>query len=955
MKRRLIFAVLCVAALGVLAVLGGNGGTGRHHVETIKGTPIAGSRGVTRSVAYLQSHPIKARPAAQPPGEGGGIAQAGSQAAAAGDIKEKPEPQEQGFPQRRPHAAAPLQHVGEAAVTPESSFSSGTSFLGADSTVSGFVPPDSMGAVGPTQVVVYVNGRIRVFDKQGNLGGLNMTDNTFWSGTLPTPSTQPTDPGVEYDRLAQRWIISAIDVENKNNRVMLAVSSGPTITDKTSFTFFFFNESLGGTQHFADYPQLGVDNNAIYIGVNDFTSSSGSFTGTKAYVIQKSSALGAGPLHVTGFSLVPSASGAGPDSPQPATDMDPGVTSGYIVGPDNATANQLDVRRVSNPGSLTPTISSDMAVTIPATAQPQTVPAQGTTGNLDALDDRLFEAMIARGPDGSDTLWTAHNILVNSSGVGTSGGDRDASRWYQLGNLDTTPSVVQSGTLFDPAASNPQWYWIPSIAMNGQGNASLNASAAGPGRFTQIVASGRLATDPAGTTQTPDIIQSGSSTYNLGSGTPRRWGDYSQTVVDPTDNMTFWTFQEYANATNSWGLRVVKLQPPPPAIPATAVPNTIPAGQASVSVNITGTSVNGSGFFDPGSDPGGPGFANHISAQVGGGVTVNSVTYVDPTHVTLDLNTVGAPTGLKSITITNPDGQSRSCEAPLLVGSGTPPPTTPNPQNTTPTSPGTSTTPLVSGSNSACGSTINIYTDAACSNLAATGNATTFGSPGIPVTVLPNSTNDFYATATDVGGTTSGCSSAHAHYVEDSIPPAVSIDSGPSGTTTTTTPTFTFSGSDAVGPVSFQCSIDVGIPTFGACSGPGNSETSGPLANGNYVFRVKATDGAGNSAIATRSFTVQAPSGGGGGGSNGTKNAPDTSFTKAPKRTHKLRPKFKFTSSQGGSSFRCKLDGGTFAPCSSPFKPPKLSLGKHKLQVEAVNSSGLPDPSPAVWKFRVLP
>ncbi len=35
------------------------------------------------------------------------------------------------------------------------------------------------------------------------------------------------------------------------------------------------------TQRFADYPQLGVDNNAIYVGVNLFTSSSGSFAGTR--------------------------------------------------------------------------------------------------------------------------------------------------------------------------------------------------------------------------------------------------------------------------------------------------------------------------------------------------------------------------------------------------------------------------------------------------------------------------------------------------------------------------------------------------------------------------------------------------------------------------------------------------------------------------------------------------
>src|SRR5262245_10518220 len=43
-----------------------------------------------------------------------------------------------------------------------------------------YIPPDSMGDVGPTQVLVHVNGRIKVFDKTGALGALNADDVTFW-------------------------------------------------------------------------------------------------------------------------------------------------------------------------------------------------------------------------------------------------------------------------------------------------------------------------------------------------------------------------------------------------------------------------------------------------------------------------------------------------------------------------------------------------------------------------------------------------------------------------------------------------------------------------------------------------------------------------------------------------------------------------------------------------------
>lgn len=965
MKRRVSTAVLFVLALLSLVGIGCGSGN-RQDAETIKGKPVTGGRSVTRSVAWIEAHrnlepevavqepDIAASEAGQgkPDEESGGAGGEAEREAAklpSGQIiHEKPEPEEEGGPPKTASAqTVPLQRTGRAAIGPRSSLDEGTNFLGADSSASGFIPPDSMGSVGPTQIIVFVNGLIRVYDKQGNPAALdNVSDADFWAPVL-SPGSEPTDPGVEYDRLDQRWIISAIDTKSTNNRVMLAVSDGPEITDQTDFTYYFFNEStpLGGTPRFADYPQLGVDANAVYIGVNLFTSTSGSFAGTAAYVIRKSSVETPGSPVVTGFPLLSGGSGPGMDSPQPATDMDPNVADGYLVGPDNQFLGRLDLRRITDPGG-TPSISSNQTINVPSTSAPLAVPAQGSTGGLDALDDRLFEAMVARGPDGTDTLWTAHNIRVSSSGVGTSNGDRDAARWYQISDLGSDPpTLVQSGTLFDTAASNPRFFWVPSIAMNGQGNASLNASTAGPGRHAEVASSAHLASDPPGTTEVFDLTQSSNSTYNLGSSSPKRWGDFSQTVVDPTDDQTFWTFQEYANSTNSWGVRVIQLKAPPPATPASASPNTIQAGETSVQVQITGTSTNGSGFFDT-TDPGPPyPDFDHISAAVSGGVVVNSVSYTDPTHVNLDLDTTAASTGAQSMTITNPDGQSTSCVS-LVVGTDTDAPSAPNPQGTTPGSPGNDTSPLVFGSNAECGSTVNLYTDASCTpaNLAATGSATAFASPGLPVTVNSNSTTTFWAQATDVANNPSACSATSKSYVEDSIPPAVSVDSGPNGTTAETTPTFAFSATDAVGPITFQCSIDTGTPSFGACSGPGNSDTPpSPLAGGAHTFRVEATDAAGNSAVATRSFTVQIP------------QPPDTAITKGPKKkTTKRRPKFKFTSTQGGSTFQCKVDKEQFASCASPFKPPKLSLGKHVLKVRAIGPTGVADPAPAVKKFKVI-
>ncbi len=659
MNRRAVLAGLLAVALAALIVVlvTSSGGGGGEEAELVKGTPFTGDSGITHSVAsisarqgYLDGHPeIEARrdrelaaeeasreaaneEAARQEGEASGeqpatgeeggaeaeraraIGEHGSEEA---QIREKPEPPgEEQVPPKQEAAGSRLQRVGSAALGPRQAVDPSTSFLGVQSNESGFIPPDSTGGVGPSQVLVFVNGRIKVFDKQGNLGGLNVSDSTFWAPVRN--GSEPTDPAVEYDRLSQRWIVSGINTENSNNRIMLAVSDGPTITSTSDFTFFAFNQAApppSASPRFADYPQLGVDENAIYIGVNEFAAPpTTGFAGTTVYVIRKSSVMGAGPIVVTAFRNLISG-GQGPASPQPATDMVPGIDTGYVVGPDASLFSRLDIREIHDPGG-NPTMSAH-TVTVPTTFTPTPfpVPAQGTIGGLDALDDRMFEARIGLDPTGTPTLWTAHNILVNSSGAASPSGDRSAARWYQLGNLNATPSLVQSGTLFDPAASNPRWFWMPSIAMNGQGHASLNGSTAGPTNQAGIASSGRLFSDPAGQTDAFQLTQAPGGVYNLGSGTPRRWGDFSQTVVDPSDDMTFWTFQEYANANNSWAVRVIKLLAPPPATPDTATPSTIPLGQCSTAVDVEGTSTDGSGFFDPGLDPGGPGYPSHISAS----------------------------------------------------------------------------------------------------------------------------------------------------------------------------------------------------------------------------------------------------------------------------------------------------------------------------------------------------
>lgn len=559
--------------------------------------------------------------------------------------------------------------VNELAQTPSTSFNGVTG-----PTETGAFPPDDMGAVGPTQYILFVNGRLRSFNKTTGVadGVLNADPDVFFSSVMTSVGGSVTqvftsDPRIRYDRLSARWILVIIDVPIDAggntpvaNRILIAYSNSSTITGGTTWTFSQFTGQAG---LFSDYETLGIDVNALYIGTNMFTLA-GSFSATNGYVINRNTLLSGGAYTVYTFTGLASGAGAGPFTPQGVDNFDFAATEGYFIGVDNATFGTLMMRRVSTPAGV-PSISANISIAVSTTSSPRKVPhlgnTGGTNGNLDALDDRLYAAM-ARGGH----IWTAHNIAVSATGVASGAASRrNGVRWYDLTNLTTTPTVSQSGTIFDNTATvtSARDYFIPSVMVSGQGHAAFSLTTAGTPNRSNAATTGRLSSDATGTTQAISLTTASATAYNPpadpGGTGGRRWGDYSYVSLDPLDNMTMWMVNQYCSNTNVYGCNVTKLLAPPPATPASTSPSSTPAGQVSVNVVVTGTVVSGSGFYDPGANLASPALPyNHITASVSGGVIVNSVTYTDPTHVTLNLNTVGVPAGLKDITITNPDGQS---------------------------------------------------------------------------------------------------------------------------------------------------------------------------------------------------------------------------------------------------------------------------------------------------------
>jgi hypothetical protein len=88
-------------------------------------------------------------------------------------------------------------------------------------------------------------------------------------------------------------------------------------------------------------------------------------------------------------------------------------------------------------------------------------------------------------------------------------------------------------------------------------------------------------------------------------------------------------------------------------------------------------------------------------------------------------------------------------------------------------------------------------------------------------------------------------------------------------------------------------------------------------------------------------------------------SVPSTMLLKHPKalvRTRARSPRlvFRFGSDPANAAFLCKVDRGPYRPCSSRFVR-RYGRGRHALEVKAQSPTGVTDPTPAAFRFRVKP
>jgi hypothetical protein len=460
------------------------------------------------------------------------------------------------------------------------------------------IPPDTTMAVGPTQVVQWVNVKLTIMDKNGVplLGGAGFINgNAIWNG-LPATSvcrtTNQGDPIVQYDRLADRWVLSqfAFTVATATStpfRTYPAVGSyrqciAVSTTGDATGTYNLYEYPYAA---FPDYGKLGVwpDGGAgsYVVTYNDFTFSTttglSAFAGARVCAYNRQAMIaGASAAEIcmalgqSRFALIPSDL----DGPTQAPSGSPNyVVSGdwfFLNNPPYALRLQKFKPNFAVPANSTYDdglgggFNSFILMPLSSVAPHVVgscgdgggacVPQPATVRVLDTLSMRPMYRLAYRNRGaGQESLVFTHSVDPPAASVVA------GMNWIELKNPNANPPVIfQNGVLNPNDGVNR---WMGSGAMDKVGNIGIGYSVSGSTLSPGIRIAGRYRTDLKGQMRGELNVQTGGGSQTT---TAQRWGDYSTMQIDPADDCTFWYTQEYMAATSrsGWSTRVVAFKFP---------------------------------------------------------------------------------------------------------------------------------------------------------------------------------------------------------------------------------------------------------------------------------------------------------------------------------------------------------------------------------------------------------
>jgi len=401
-----------------------------------------------------------------------------------------------------------------------------------------WIPPDVAGSIGKAQFVSVSNDVFEVRSRGGVLLQTKSLNGLFGYSTQPM-----FDPRVQWDEEYQRWIVTADAFAESGTVQIFGIAISKTNSATGSWYIYFINTNgFTGAGNFYDYPMLGLSQDAVLFTANVFTPNG--FAGSTLFSVAKARLYNGFGWGVPVFSgLV----GTMQTAHQNLTDQN--GYAWYAAAPGNSGAIYMVAESFpANPGQ-TGLFGYYNPTGVPAYSIPPSAPQPAACGGatLDTLDNRFQQS----GTQNGDAFYQVHT--ENLAGFPT-------PRYFVItGLLSFAPAVALTNFTFASSTSSD---WNPSIASDPSGHFGLNWSETDTSLFPSMHFADNNGSNPVGGSGIN--VFTGASCYNTGS--PQRWGDYSQVSVDPgagtvanTNTKIFWIDNEIVPSVNFWSTEIAKI------------------------------------------------------------------------------------------------------------------------------------------------------------------------------------------------------------------------------------------------------------------------------------------------------------------------------------------------------------------------------------------------------------
>ena len=453
----------------------------------------------------------------------------------------------------------------------------------------GWIPPDTIHAVGPDHVVTATNSHFAVYSKLGNVKRNLTSFNTFFNSLKPSGWLgYMFDPRVIYSVIQDKYVIAVLgrDDANQTSHCFVAVSQS---NDPTGLWWMWrFDQDAGNpsdADSWWDYESLGADQWGLYLTGNYYY-----WVGGWKYSMIWS----IGPDVFNG-GVAAGWRFWGIEWPNTSLAFSPQVMLPHSLAGGGET---FFVNSYSGSGSA----MCLWTMTGDRTNSPTLVRSSVGTWQYDWIGENVDQPGVVDDIDGGDArimngVYAQRKVFVTLT---TDPADDGNQAGAMVTKIDVDSAVVD----WQHVLWTTDWYYFyPAISIAGGGgdpNIALFSSYTGPSSYAGGVV--KVYTDHPISGAGPFwVTATGQGSYVRRDGNNlNRWGDYSGNEYDWTTGH-FWGDIEYAWTSNSWRTRVTAVTAGSEA-PFSAIDVTYPNGGETFnqgdSVLVTWSAAN----IDPSQD-----------------------------------------------------------------------------------------------------------------------------------------------------------------------------------------------------------------------------------------------------------------------------------------------------------------------------------------------------------------